>query len=92
MNTYISIIIPARNEEDNISSCLQSITNQSYPKNLFETIVVDDFSTDMTGEIVKSFAEKNVLLISLKDFTEEGSLNSYKKRRSKLLYQNQKVI
>ena len=80
VKTYISIIIPARNEEDNISSCLQSVTNQSYPKNLFETIVVDDFSTDMTGEIVKSFAEKNILLISLKDFTEEGSLNSYKKK------------
>ena len=79
-STYISVIIPARNEEENIGACLQSIINQSYPKNLFEVIVVDDFSTDRTAEIINSFLEKNVSLISLKDFAEEGGLNSYKKK------------
>jgi len=80
LSTFISVIIPARNEEENIGACLQSIINQSYPKNLFEVIVVDDFSTDRTAEIIGSFLEKNVSLISLKDFAEEGELNSYKKK------------
>jgi cellulose synthase/poly-beta-1,6-N-acetylglucosamine synthase-like glycosyltransferase len=79
-STFISVIIPARNEEENIGACLESITNQSYPKNLFEVIVIDDFSTDRTAEIIRSFADKNVSLISLKDFTKEGELNSYKKK------------
>ena len=79
-STVISVIIPARNEEANIEACLESVINQSYPKNLFEVIVVDDFSTDKTSEIIRSFATKNVSLISLKDFTKEGELNSYKKK------------
>src|SRR5438045_4333465 len=78
--TFISVIVPARNEEENIRACLESIINQSYPKHLFEVIVVDDFSTDKTAGIVRTFADKNVTLISLKDFTEEGNLNSYKKK------------
>jgi glycosyltransferase involved in cell wall biosynthesis len=80
MSTSITVIIPARNEEENIGACLASISNQSYPKNLFEVIVVDDFSTDRTAEIVTSFADKNVSLFSLKDFANEGELNSYKKK------------
>ncbi len=79
-NTFISIIIPARNEEENIQACLKSVTSQTYPENLFEVIVIDDFSTDNTSAIVNSYAEKNVTLISLKDFIEEGKLNSYKKK------------
>ena len=78
--TLISVIIPARNEENNIAACLQSIINQSYPENLFEMIVVDDFSTDNTQKIVSLFSAKNVTIIFLKDFAEEGKLNSYKKK------------
>jgi glycosyltransferase involved in cell wall biosynthesis len=72
--TKISVIIPARNEEKNISSLLQSIANQTYPKNLLEIIVVDDNSTDKTAEIAQQFPF--VKLISLK----ENSINSYKKK------------
>ena len=78
LQTNISVIIPARNEEENIKACLESIVNQLYPVP-FEVIVVDDFSTDRTAAIVSSFADKNVTLISLKDFTKE-ELNSYKKK------------
>ena len=78
--TFISVIIPARNEEVNIEACLTSVTNQSYLKALFEVIVVDDFSTDRTAAIIKSFSAKNVSLISLKDYAQDGKLNSYKKR------------
>ena len=73
-SSKISIIIPARNEEDNIESLLQSIVNQTYPKELFEVIVVDDNSTDNTAAIALKFSF--VKLISLK----EDSINSYKKK------------
>ena len=50
----ISVIIPARNEEDNIGACLLSVVNQDYHN--LEIIVVDDRSTDRTLEIAKGFA------------------------------------
>ena len=77
--TKITLIIPARNEEENIAACLDSICNQSYPKGLFEVLVVDDHSTDNTANIVNSYQSKNVKLISLKDFVHD-ELNSYKKK------------
>ena len=77
--TKITVIIPARNEEENITDLLDSIYNQSYPKDLFEVLVVDDHSTDKTAAIVNSYADKNIKLISLKDFVSD-ELNSYKKK------------
>lgn len=77
--TKISIIISARNEEQNITHCLQSILVQTYPADLFEIIVVDDHSTDNTVQIVKSFDKKNIHCIFLKDFVS-GAFNSYKKK------------
>jgi len=49
----VSVIIPARNEEDNLAACLQSLTAQ--PDLRFEIIVVDDHSSDRTAEIARSF-------------------------------------
>jgi cellulose synthase/poly-beta-1,6-N-acetylglucosamine synthase-like glycosyltransferase len=80
LNTKISIIIPARNEQENIGNCLQSIIEQSYPAHLFEVLVVDDHSTDNTAAIIKSYASHNVKLISLKDFISANEINSYKKK------------
>ena len=78
--TKISIIIPARNEELNIADCLNSIVNQSYPKHLFEVLVVDDHSTDNTAAVIESYKGQNVQLISLKDFIAPNEINSYKKK------------
>lgn len=78
--TKISIVIPARNEALNIQACIDSILNQTYPKNLFEIIVVDDFSTDNTAVLVQAYALANVRLIALKDYVEANSINAYKKK------------
>ena len=82
----ISVIIPARNEEKNIADCLDSITSQSYPKHLFEILVVDDHSTDNTASIVNSYAAQNIKLISLKDFIAVD-INSYKKKAIEIAIQ-----
>ena len=48
---FVSVIVPARNEQDNIERCLRSLLVQNYPH--FEVIVVNDSSTDNTMEIVR---------------------------------------
>jgi cellulose synthase/poly-beta-1,6-N-acetylglucosamine synthase-like glycosyltransferase len=49
----VSVIVPARNEEANLATCLQSLTGQQGVG--YETIVVDDHSRDRTREIAASF-------------------------------------
>lgn len=55
----VSVIIPARNEEASLRACLESLVSQSGVD--FEIIVVDDHSTDRTGEIAQSFARVHVI-------------------------------
>jgi cellulose synthase/poly-beta-1,6-N-acetylglucosamine synthase-like glycosyltransferase len=49
--TFVSIIIACRNEEQNISVIISDIACQDYPSELFELIVVDDNSDDLTSQI-----------------------------------------
>lgn len=77
---FISIIIAARNEENNIAKCIRSINEQTYPANKFELIIVNDHSTDNTAEIIKSFPNENIRLINLGEFIQNRELNSYKKK------------
>lgn len=51
----VSIIIPARNEAENIESCLKALLTQSYPRDKIEIIVVNDHSTDETAAIIDSY-------------------------------------
>ena len=53
----VSVLIPARNEEENIGKCLNFILAQDYEN--IEVLVLDDQSNDRTSEIVKSFSEKH---------------------------------
>ena len=74
--TFFSIIVPARNEEAVIEKCLSSLIQLNYPHSLYEIIVVDDFSSDRTAEIV---SQKGVKLIKMKEVIQE-KINSYKKK------------
>jgi chlorobactene glucosyltransferase len=50
----VSVLIPARNEEQNIEACVSSVLAQDYPT--FELWVLNDHSTDRTGEILAALA------------------------------------
>ncbi|WP_443945929.1 glycosyltransferase [Pedobacter sp. AW1-32] len=53
----VSILIPARNERNNILPLLQSILNQDYKE--YEVIILDDNSEDNTFELVASFCNQH---------------------------------
>jgi glycosyltransferase involved in cell wall biosynthesis len=53
----VSIILPARNEEEFIGKCLDSLIRQDYEN--YEIIVIDDSSEDSTGKIISEYAKKN---------------------------------
>lgn len=55
---FVTILLAARNEEDHIGRCLQSLINQDYPHHLFEILVGNDSSTDRTAEVIASFQNK----------------------------------
>ena len=78
--TSISIIIPARNESENLPTLLRSLSAQTYPTNLFEVLIIDDHSTDDTAAIVKNYAALNIRLVSLQEHIEDNKINSYKKK------------
>src|SRR4030095_3544460 len=78
----ISVIIAARNEEANIEALINSLAGQTYPKQLFEVIVVDDHSEDRTWELIQQNAiALSLKCIRLKDRVRpDENLRSYKKR------------
>jgi len=53
-NIGISLIIPFRNEEENLPRLIESLRKLDYPKNLLEVIFIDDHSTDKGSEIIQS--------------------------------------
>ena len=55
---FVSVIIPAYNEERYIRKCLEEWVNQNYPKDRYEMLIYDGMSTDKTAEIVEEFEEK----------------------------------
>jgi cellulose synthase/poly-beta-1,6-N-acetylglucosamine synthase-like glycosyltransferase len=60
-NPRVSVILPARNEENFIQKCLDSLTAQDYPN--YEIITIDDSSEDSTGSIIAQYAKKNSKVI-----------------------------
>ncbi len=73
---FVSIIIPARNEESNIENCIQSIMKSSYDKDRFEIVAVNDRSDDSTGAVLDKLAKKygNLKIVSISDETAHDNL------------------
>jgi cellulose synthase/poly-beta-1,6-N-acetylglucosamine synthase-like glycosyltransferase len=56
--SFVSIIIPCRNEEKYIGKCLDSVIAQDYPKDKLEILVIDGVSEDRTREIVRRYTQQ----------------------------------
>ena len=76
-NTFISVIVAARNEEINIGHLIVAIKKQNYPSHLFELIIVDDHSTDKTADVIKPFLNNQIRLIPL--HLADKATDAYKK-------------
>ncbi len=64
----VSILVAARNEEENIIDLLRSFERLSYPKDTLQILIGDDDSTDKTTDIIERFIAENahIQLISIK--------------------------
>jgi len=79
-NAFVSIVIPAHNEEITIIRALRSIVRNNYPRDKREIIVIDDGSTDRTSHIVKAYVKrygvKNVTLVRQPNGGKARALNN----------------
>jgi succinoglycan biosynthesis protein ExoA len=50
---FVSIVVPARNEERHIGDCLEALQRQTYPHELLEILVADGRSSDRTPDLVR---------------------------------------
>ncbi len=90
-NPKVSIILPARNEEEFISKCLDTLIDQDYPN--YEIIAIDDSSEDSTGNIISEYAKQNskVIYVSARPKPEGwmgknwACMEGYKKATGELL-------
>ena len=60
---FVSIMIPAHNEEGVITNTIENILSIDYPS--FEIIVIDDRSSDNTASVIKELADKNDKVIAM---------------------------
>ncbi len=77
----VTVIVAARNEEENILDCIKSLNDLIYPEGKLEIIIVNDHSTDKTGEIVKSFIKDKP---KFKMIVPAGSIGSLKGKTNAL--------
>jgi len=75
--TAFTIVIPFRNEAENLPSLLQSIAELQYPKHLYEIVLVDDESEDNSVDLIMSFQSNTQVDISV--INNERKTNSPKK-------------
>lgn len=54
---FVSVIIPVYNEQERLKKCLSALEEQTYPKNLYEVIVVDNASKQDIKSVVKQFGQ-----------------------------------
>lgn len=76
----ISVIIPVRNEAQNIINLLKDLEKQSYPKDKFEVIVADDDSTDNTLALLKEYQKITSIRLVINQLQPKENNASPKKR------------
>lgn len=89
---FFTVIIPARNESKHIERCLQSVFQNRFPIQLFEVIVVDDYSEDRTADLVRKLQNTfpQLRLLQLQDYPEIRFAQAYKKQAIELAIRQSK--
>ncbi|MFA7228241.1 MAG: glycosyltransferase [Melioribacteraceae bacterium] len=77
----VTVVVAARDEEKNILDCLVSLDKLIYPENKLEIIIVNDHSSDSTGEIIENFVKDKPRFRTL---IPEGSIGSLKGKTNAL--------
>lgn len=74
----LSVIVPARNEEANLSALFEAFSKQSFPPTHFEVLLIDDHSEDSTVSTAKSMSEGLSFPLKVISLREEGEAKGKK--------------
>ena len=72
MSALVSIIVPVYNLEEYIPNCISSLVNQTYDN--IEILCIDDGSSDLSGQVVKSLAQNDPRIVYIKK--DNGGVSS----------------
>ena len=78
----VSIVIPARNEEEQIPTLLKSLLDVDYPTELLQIVIANDQSTDRTREVALSYAERFDYRFEICEVRDEPDVNLRLKTRA----------
>lgn len=56
-STFVSVIVPVFNDSEHLKTCLEALESQTYPKNLYDVIVVDNASDEDIESVVSQFGQ-----------------------------------
>lgn len=87
-NEFVTVLIPFRNEEQNILRVLKSLELQDYPEEKFEVIFIDDNSSDNSKNLLQTHIRKNNFKVM--SVPEEYSKKAHKKRAIRYGIENAK--
>ncbi|MCF8241917.1 MAG: glycosyltransferase [Melioribacteraceae bacterium] len=76
---HFSVIVPTFNRSGELKELLDSLINQTFPKDEFEVLIVDDGSTDNTEELITSFQNDTSLNLTFlkQDHKGPGTARNY---------------
>jgi len=76
-SVFVSVVVACRNEEKDLPLLLKNISEQKYPPEKFEVIIVDDNSSDSTNQIASDFKGiQNITVISNQGEGKKQALKS----------------
>ncbi|MCT7979121.1 glycosyltransferase [Laspinema olomoucense] len=81
---FVSTIIPVLNDPQRLQLCLEALENQTYPKHLYEVLVIDNGSDESIEPVVRHFKQAKMLL--------EPSPGSYTARNKGILHAKGEVL
>jgi cellulose synthase/poly-beta-1,6-N-acetylglucosamine synthase-like glycosyltransferase len=84
-NDFVTVIIPVRNEQENIVNLLSDLSAQTFDSALFEVLVMNDGSTDNTAELVNKCIQDFHIAIHLVTLSQEKTTSPKKRAIEKAI-------